>query len=99
MNVMYRFGGHFAIVEGPLLVLGLGPPEGRLQGHDPLPFGRQAAFLAVAAAILAVTLVSLQANLEPVVSAAGTVRGRPRVQRVTAGRTAGPVRPAFVSRF
>lgn len=96
---MYRFGGHFAVVEGTLLVLGLGPPEGCLQGHDPLPFGRQAAFLAVAVAILAVTLVSFEADLETVVPTAGTIRGRPRIQRVTAGRTAGPVRPALESRI
>lgn len=89
-----RFGSHLSVDEHPLFVLGLRPPQGPLQGHDPLPFGRQAALFAVAASIPTVALVSLQADLETVVAAAGTVRRRSGVQ-TTAGRFTG-VRPAVV---
>lgn len=95
---MYRFGGHFALDERPLFVLGLSAAEGCLQGHDPLPFSGEAALFAVAIAELTVALVPLQPNFETVVTAAGTVRRRPRVQRVAAGRTAA-VPPALVPRF
>lgn len=89
MNVSYRLGWHLAFVEGPLLVLGLGAAQRRLERHHALPLRRQAALFAVAVTVLAVPLVALEADLEPVVAAPGTVRGRPRVQRVVAraGRT------------
>lgn len=93
-----RFGGHLAIVERPLFVLGLGPAQGRLQGHDPLPFGGETALLAVAVAKLAVALVTFEADLQAMVAAAGTVGRGPRVQCVTTGRSVS-VPPAFIPRF
>lgn len=91
---MYRFGGHLSVYQQPLFVLGLRPSESRLQGHDPLPFGRQAALFAGTIAILTIALVSLQADLVTVVPAAGTVRRSSRVQAAAGRSTA--IRPVIV---
>lgn len=88
VNQRPRFSSHLSVDEQSLFVLGLRPPQGRLQGHDPLPLRRQAALFAAAVAIPTVALVSLQADLETVVAAAGTVRRRSGVQ-TTAGRSTG----------
>lgn len=68
------------------LVLGLGPAKGRLHGHHPLALGGEAALLALAGAVLAVPLVALEGDFEPVVAAAGAVGRRPG-----GGRRAGGV--------
>lgn len=59
------------------LVLGLGPPQGRLHRHDSLSLRREAALLALARAVLAVPLVALEGDLHAVVAAPRAVRGRP----------------------
>lgn len=58
------------------LVLGLGPSQCRLHGHDSLPLGCQPALLALARAVHAVALVALEGDLFAVVPATGAVRRR-----------------------
>lgn len=94
-----RFGGHLAIVERPLLVLGLGPAEGCLQGHHALSLRRQAALLAVAVAVLAVPFMTLEGDLEAVVATASTVRRSSRIQLALDGaRRTVHLRPGVVAR-
>lgn len=63
------------------LVLRLGAPQGCLQGHHALAVRRQPTLLARAVPVLAVTLVPLQLDFEPVVPAAGAVGRRARDRR------------------
>lgn len=83
------FGHSADLPVGPAghqrLVLGLGPPQGRLHRHHPLALAGKAALFALARAVLAVPLVALEGDLEPVVAAPGAIRRRPRAQR-RAGR-------------
>lgn len=54
---------HLVHVQRPLLVLGLGTAQCRLQRHHALPVRSEAALLAGAIAVLAVPLVTLQRDL------------------------------------
>lgn len=69
---------HLVHVQRTLLVLGLGTTQRRLQRHHALPIGREAALLAGAIAVLAVTLVTLQRDLQPVIATSRAVWRRAR---------------------
>lgn len=75
---------HLVHVQRPLLVLGLGTAQCRLQRHYALPVRGEAALLAGAVAVLAVPLVTLQRDLQPVVATSRTVGGRARRNGATA---------------
>lgn len=66
---------HLVHVQRTLLVLGLGTAQCRLQRHHALPVRSEAALLAGAIAVLAVPLVTLQRDLQPVVATSRTVGG------------------------